>query len=75
MTARTGLGQDNRDRIIVARQPSQDSWGRIVKKGTAGTCQPGQARLKNQPGEVSGQTKRAGCPEHDSKDMKFRHPG
>jgi hypothetical protein len=52
MTARRGLGQDNRDRIIVARQPSQDSWGRIVKKRTAGTCQPGQARLKSQPGEV-----------------------
>jgi hypothetical protein len=33
MTARTGLRQNNQDRITVAGQPAQDSWGRIVKTG------------------------------------------
>ncbi len=42
VTARTRLGQDNRDRTTVAEQPAQDSRDRIVKTGQLEHVRPGR---------------------------------
>jgi hypothetical protein len=53
MSAKAGLGQDNWGRTTVAGQPAQTARaGRVVKTGTAETCQPGQASLKSLAGQV-----------------------
>jgi hypothetical protein len=87
MSARTRLGQDNRDRTTVAGQPAQESRGRIVKTGdswdmsawTAGlkkSAWTGQSRevdLTDKPGQVNQvKTERTGWAEHNRKDRAAR---